>query len=530
MAVSVSSVCHDRDPAPGESHRGHDQRTDPSIRRSIQWRTALLLAPLLLLIFAQPFFRPTDPDYWTHARTGAWILAHHAIPRVDPFSFSVAGTPWVTHEWLAEVIMAETARFFGYAGNAVVYGLVSAASLLVLYLASRRRGVGSLASAIILIWGYLMAPGLFVVVPQVLSILFLALCAYILIQYRSGKTRAVWFLPPLLGLWGNLHGGFAVGFGLIGLTIVGETLARRLGQQSAPAGPLIGSFAASLLTTLLNPNGPGVLAYALTEGGPFSPAAHYVTNFQPPNFHDPIFVPFLIAVILSLTLGLQSGSLRPTDTLWALAFSLLGLQSARHVALYAVVVLPILGQRLAELFPASQNSVSILHRPRFIAATWIVVAATLASNFLPARQTSFQFGWEPDPGTFYPVAGVRYLETHPAARRVFSEYAWGGYLIYQLYPTHRVFIDGRIDIYGSLFIEQFLNTVQGGPHWNDLLDRYDIQTVLIDRQDALAALLALEPGWRVAFRGPREVIYVRVTPGGEAKTRVVPAGSTARAE
>lgn len=521
MATLVSAI-RGRGGAASEAARGRDQ----ILERSARWRSALLLTPLLLLIFTQPFFRPTDPDYWTHARTGAWILAHHAIPRVDPFSFSVAGTPWVTHEWLTEVVMAVTARFFGYAGNAVIFGFVGAASQLVLYLSARRRGVGQLGSVTLLIWGYLMASGLFAVVPQVLSILFLALCAYVLIQYRNGKSHAVWFLPPLLGVWGNLHGGFAVGFGLIGLTIAGETLARRLGQPSAPTTPLIWSLAASLLTTLLNPNGPRVLVYSFTEGGPFSPAARFVTNFQPPNFHDLIFLPFLAAVILSLSFGLQGGTVRPTDTLWALALSILGLQSARHVALYAVVVLPILGQRLAEILPAFRDKPSIVHRPWFVVATWIVIVTTLGRNFLPGRQAGLQLGWEPDSGTFYPSAGVRYLETHPAAERVFSEYAWGGYLIYQLYPTDRVFIDGRIDIYGNAFVAQFLNTIQGGPRWNDLLDRYDIQTVLIDRHDALAALLANEPGWREAFRGPVEVIYVRVTPTGDPRPRI----STARPE
>jgi len=45
-----------------------------------------------------------DGDVSWHIATGQWILAHHAIPHTDPFSFTWAGKPWVPIEWLAELI------------------------------------------------------------------------------------------------------------------------------------------------------------------------------------------------------------------------------------------------------------------------------------------------------------------------------------------------------------------------------------------------------------------------------------------
>src|SRR5690242_8234610 len=47
-----------------------------------------------------------DGDVSWHIATGQWIIAHHAIPHADPFSYTWEGRPWVPMEWLADVILA----------------------------------------------------------------------------------------------------------------------------------------------------------------------------------------------------------------------------------------------------------------------------------------------------------------------------------------------------------------------------------------------------------------------------------------
>ena len=45
-------------------------------------------------------------DQWWHISTGRWILAHHAIPDGDPFSYTYFGQRWINWEWLFGVIIA----------------------------------------------------------------------------------------------------------------------------------------------------------------------------------------------------------------------------------------------------------------------------------------------------------------------------------------------------------------------------------------------------------------------------------------
>ena len=61
-------------------------------------------AMLALALFAPGVLN--DGDSFLHVTAGEWMIAHRAVPHTDPFSFNRFGTAWVSHEWLAEILMA----------------------------------------------------------------------------------------------------------------------------------------------------------------------------------------------------------------------------------------------------------------------------------------------------------------------------------------------------------------------------------------------------------------------------------------
>ena len=63
---------------------------------------------------ARAFF--VDPDLWWHIKVGQDILATHRWPTVDPYSFTVAGHPWIAYEWLGDVLLAWVAKTGGLLG------------------------------------------------------------------------------------------------------------------------------------------------------------------------------------------------------------------------------------------------------------------------------------------------------------------------------------------------------------------------------------------------------------------------------
>jgi len=86
-------------------------------------------------------------------------------------------------------------------------------------------------------------------------------------------------------------------------------------------------------------------------------------------------------------------------------------------------------------------------------------------------------------------------------RTIFNLYDWGGYLIWKLYPKTHVFIDGRADLYGPELLHNFADVYQFKGSWQQILQRCNIQTVIIPPASALAIGLQSAPGWTIALRG-----------------------------
>src|SRR6266403_4653654 len=99
----------------------------------------------------------------------------------------------------------------------------------------------------------------------------------------------------------------------------------------------------------------------------------------------------------------------------------------------------------------------------------------------------------------YPTPAIEFLRSHKLPSRLFVYYDWGGYAIWKLYPEYRVFVDGRADLYGDDLLRRFKTAVQVRTGWQDVLDRWKVEAVLIPPSCALAQALHLDPNWHVAF-------------------------------
>src|SRR5437763_2678888 len=225
-----------------------------------------------------------------------------------------------------------------------------------------------------MLWAAAMAMGSANVRPQVVTPFLLAACALLLTLYKQGHARALWPLPPLLALWVNLHGGDVIGLVLLGLTVPGEALARALGRPAAPLRPLLAVTALAAAATLLSPHGLEALRYPFSYVGSDNAMMRYIVEWQSPDFHRPELLIFAASLLLAIVLGVGRRPLGPTEALWALLLALMGLQSVRHIALYGIVVTPLLGARLRAEIPALGRSLALWRRPRLLAITWPLVA------------------------------------------------------------------------------------------------------------------------------------------------------------
>ena len=210
-----------------------------------------------------------DADVGWHIRTGEYILNHHQVPHHDLYSFSKPGAPWYAWEWLTDVIDGLLFRWAGLKGVVLAAGVIIALFATTLM----RRIVDAGAHLFVALLVTLLSVGSasmhFLARPHVFTLLLLSLSMGLIEADRSGASPArMWWLVPITLVWTNLHGGFLVLIGLLGLAAIGAG-ARSL-DTTAPAGAWIGLppcagplTAACAAVSFINPYGWGLHAHVI---------------------------------------------------------------------------------------------------------------------------------------------------------------------------------------------------------------------------------------------------------------------------
>ena len=304
-------------------------------------------------VFAYAFFfaaRPlNDADFWWHLKTGEYILNTHTIPKTDFFSFTNYGRAWVAHEWLSEAIFYAVYSRFGFNVLIVVFAVLAALAFWIAFKRSDSHPLIGGTAALIGVWSVI--PGIGVrprVFTLLLSSVFLALLAR---HVRRGVGREVWWLVPLMVLWVNLHGGFLIGLVLIVITIVGVPLdAWARGERFKTVWPQFKILSLVLiccsLGLLLNPH--GIWIYKFPFEIFLSPVQQQTVNdWFSPDFHKPEAVPLFLIIFLTIAaLALSRKRVRISELLLFLSTLYMTLKSQRHVAILALVAVPLMASYL----------------------------------------------------------------------------------------------------------------------------------------------------------------------------------------
>ena len=475
-----------------------------------------MVTTVLILVFALGARLVIDTDVWWHIRAGATTLDSGVI-RHDPFSFTKAGVAWIDHSWGSEVIMNLLWRLLGYGGLELMTG---ALALVGGWLVFRMSRGGTYLRALAVALASLTASIFWTPRPQMFSYALTAAVLYVLYLRRARGIDALWLLPVLMLAWANLHGAFAIGFVMIAATIVGESLENlvardergHLGWTAVRKLTLVG--AVSVAAVCVNPYGPRLLGVPFaTAGGSFT---GQIEEWQAPDFARAGFWPFgvmLALLIVSLVVSRKRAGW--TDLILCAVATLLALSAGRNVSIFAVVVTPVLTYHLGGLLEERGWVVRPMRRAsRPVAAlnaVLILIVGGIAATFVLEPFDSGKL--EAAKRSTLPVDAVSYLQEHPPNGRLFNEYAFGGYLIYAL-PDVPVFVDGRSDLYGGAFLDEYLSISSGAPGWERQLERYGVGTVLVPRFSGLSTVLRDSADWKVAYEDGLASVFERKNQSG----------------
>jgi hypothetical protein len=451
-----------------------------------------------------------DPDFWWHLKIGDGILATHHWPTADHFSFTAAGNPWLSAEWLSEVLFSAVARLGGFRGLEVLFILLGAAIMLALYtfatLRSKNSKAGFVASAVLLV----LAAANFNLRPQMLGYLFLILTLIALERFRQGHTRALWFLPLLFLVWVNSHPSWEIGLGTIFVYWMSGWKEMRLGGiEMHPWGPaerlrLACTFLLCVTVLPITPYGTKLAAFPFQFVSALPNNLAYIIEWQPMPFDQPGPKLFLILVFAIFASQI---AFRLVWRLEEAALFFLGVLMASLHARFLLVFVPFCAALLATTLA--------LWVPKYYRKKdqYLLNAALLSTMlfgmiwYFPSRAAI-----EQNVAIHFPLHAVEYLREHPVPGPMFNAYNFGGYLDWATGPEHKVFIDGRGELYEPAGVfPDYMHITLLKPGALDVLKNYGIRSCLLEREQPLATLLSSRADWKKIYSDKTSLLYIKTS-------------------
>jgi len=474
------------------------ERTEPrdhGVKRAL----VVVAATLLTITRVLPI---SDPDYHWHLATGRWVLGHHAVPAVDPFSHTAFGAPWKFVDWLADVGMFLLHRSGGDTAVIVAFALLGGMALL--FAAARAMALVPRASAWVT-FGATVAAATVIAFrttprPQTASFMFFAAVLWLLDRARADR-RALFALPPLLALWQNVHSSALLGV----LAVFAYAIEALRDRRETRAW--LAAMAASAFSLLCAVRPFDRLSAGFDHLGD-PRVAELIPEWGTP-FRSGVFGAWVVAALVLVALSataVRRVTFGPLAT--AAGVTLLSLGSSRLLPLAAIAALPLALEALASLAERT--------REWFVALPAVVLA--IAGFFLHVSRP----GTGLVPGAF-PERAVSFVREHGFEGNLFNDFHFGGYLIWTLGERSKVFVDGRsMALYGIEFVRDAV--VATDANLVALLDKYDVSVVIVPPDRRMGALQR-KLGWALVYfddvaavlvresHGPEPLAYRALTPG-----------------
>jgi hypothetical protein len=500
-------------------------RTRDGVLRGLVW---LGLAGLLVTILSAQ--RAMDLDVFHEMALFREVLARGAFPRGDVFAYAGTLDRVVDHEWGNGAILygVYEATGWGTAGvSALQWALVAAVAALA-WRCARRRGATEATAAFLAPFAIFLVAIAFLspVRAQAFTVLFSTTLLVLLDRDRDG---ARWWIPVWLAIhvvWLNVHGGFVVGFAILGGAALERIVQARLEGRSTLAalrgvahlGAVLAAMA--LLAGLLNPYGWEYVSYLVRAIRMPRPAIAEWAPLWDRRIH-PVNLVFHGVALLVAAYALWRAGIRAALSVSGWAFLALAavasLLTNRNLSLLGLAWFTWTAPLLSRTTMAEVVEREWTRRPAAVALVAVVLVAIGARYAVARRAWVVTVPARPDVREvlWYPVDAVDYLALAGFAGRLLTRFEDGAYVSWRLYPAVKVSFDSRYEVaYVPGTLERHERLFQAAPGWKAILDEDAANAVLVPRTSPLdAALDARCEDWVAIHRDAADSVYLRVRDG-----------------
>ena len=487
---------------------------------------AMAAVVYLFLLFGGATALFHDSDAGWHIRNGERILQSHVLPRVDAFSFSKAGEPWMAWEWGADVVTGAVHQAAGLGGVALLYGMAIGAAVWMWFGLNWAAG-GNFLLACLFAAPMLSTASLhWLARPHILGWLFLIGTVWVAekpLTHVRGSVKHLAGIAVGSAVWANVHASFLLAPVVFGIYGAGVVLRRMIwtGGDARNEGPYFVAAGVSLVATLANPAGwrlhQHVIAY-LTD----TALLDRIGEFQSFNFHSEGSMQIVLGLAIAFAGAFAALVVkRPERFLLSILLSLGALRSARALPLAALLALPLANGSITEMLSLSRGLARPLRR-------WLDDALSYGERL---RGVDRQFhgaaliplvvcgvlAWAGPRAAFpaaeFPVNAAAKIAELPADARIFAPDKFGGYLIYRFNGQRKVFFDGRSDFYGADFLARYGRMMAARPGWREEFGHWNFSHALVPPEAAIAGALE-DAGWMELYRDRTAVLLEKPNGGG----------------
>lgn len=436
-----------------------------------------------------------DPDLWGHLLIGRDIVRTHAIPSVDPYSFT-SDRPWMHHEWLSEVLFFLAFDTAGSLGLVALKTVVVVSTFL-LMLISLPRTASQHAGDVLAFLGLVAMFWRFVTIrPQIFSLLLFCAMLSLLVAADHGARKWLIAIPPMAAFWANLHGGYIVGLACLGVWIAVRLAEAKNGRQRAS---LLTLGLASVAATLVNPAGYGLWRFLWDTVGL---SRQDVNDWQPIlRFDLVVIAPFAVMALVAVAAALRAR--KRIDVAYAaisLALAIGTLRVNRLDAFFAISVILLLAPYLA----SGRQRVG-LRAPRNVLGTRTAGAAAVAvfvAGILITGTSVAASGARCMEVVLAPEAeAVAFFKMNHLRGRTLTFFRWGQYAMWHLAPAIQVSMDGRREtVYSESLFDAHMSLYRNERGATSLLQRLTPDFIWLPKDLDVIVTLHKE-GWRSIYEG-----------------------------
>jgi tetratricopeptide (TPR) repeat protein len=481
-----------------------------------------------------------DGDIWWHLAAGREMVTRGGLLFTDPFSISAAGRPWVDVHWLFQLAVFALHRAFGLAGLVWAKCALLGLGAWLLYLAVGRQRHAWTRGVLLtsLVGGLLAARALLLVRPVIGTLVLLAFFFLQLERFgRDGRARHLWPLPVAQVLWANFQGLSALGPAVVATYAV-AALAWAVGgtarvwpfagegsEDSSPARrarSLLATLAACGLASFVTPFGvrgatlPALLLGRLLPGEHDVFARNVAENLSPfvlEGVSGGELWHFKWSLALVAVAALVAGRrLRLSHALLLLGFAGLAALSNRNVLLFYWLAAPILAIHVG---PALRQAVAVRFRRQGLQLAAGFNAAVVVGLFSTSALAALRESDLTEPSPFrVPSMSAQQLAAMPVGGSVFCADHHGGYLIWQLYPRFRPYIDTRLVLRSADEYATYLRLADEPERFDAFQARHGFAYVVLpvlfpERYQRLIAHLYESAEWKLLYTDGSEVLFGR---------------------